>query len=181
MMATPTKLLTAEEFGEHPSSRWAELIDGMIIEVSPPAEEHGRRQAVIVRVLGRAEDAGVGYVFGDFGSILRRGPDVVRAADVAFIRRERVPESGFSRAFSERVPDLMVEIVSPGDRPGEIQAKVREWIDAGARQVWVVYSDSNTVHVVRSMQDRATLGEDEILDGGDAVPGFSCRVSELFA
>ena len=68
-----------------------------------------------------------------------------------------------------------------GDRPGEIQTKIREWIEAGARQVWVLYEDSRTVHFVRSLQDRVTLRADGGLAGGDAVPGFSCRVSELFA
>ena len=61
-----------------------------------------------------------------------------------------------------------------------MQTKIREWIEAGARQVWAVYLDRQTVQVVRSLQDRVTLNADDILDGGDAVPGFSCRVAELF-
>ena len=40
-MATITRLLTAEEFADFPPSRWSELIDGMVVEMSPPAPEHG--------------------------------------------------------------------------------------------------------------------------------------------
>lgn len=179
-MATATRLLTAEEFLHTPESRRAELIDGVMVEVSPAGGEHSKRQAKAIRVLGRAEDAGSGTVVGEIGCVVRRNPDRVRAPDAGFIRRERLPSGVLPAAFWEGAPDLVVEVVSPFDRPSEVATKVREWIEAGARQVWVLYGDNRTVHVARSMQDRVTLSEDEILDGGDAVPGFSCRVSELF-
>src|SRR5689334_1159492 len=92
-MATTMPLLTAEQFLEHPSSRWAELIDGVIIEMSPPGGEHGQRQARLIRLLGRAEDSGTGVVVGELGCIIRRNPDAVRAPDVAFIRKEHIPAS----------------------------------------------------------------------------------------
>ena len=90
-MAATIKLLTAEEFWELPSPRWSELIDVVVVELSPPGGEHGRRQMRVGRVLFRAEDAGVGFVLGEIGFILRRNPDAVRAPDVAFVRKERVP------------------------------------------------------------------------------------------
>jgi Uma2 family endonuclease len=180
-MATPTTLLTAEQFLTLPSSRWSELIDGVVVEVSPPGAEHGHRQSTVSRVLGRAEEAGVGYVFGELGCVIRHNPDAVRAPDAAFIRRERLPTGNIPKGFWDGAPDLAVEIVSPYDRPGEIQTKVREWVEAGARQVWVLYEEDHSVHVVRSLQDRVTFSAEDTLEGGDAVPGFSCRVAELFA
>ncbi len=180
-MATIQKLLTAEEYALLPDCDQTELIDGVVVvEVSPPGGEHGRCQAVLIRLLGRAEESGAGYVVGELGCIVRRNPDLVRAPDVAFIRGERIPASGIPKSFWPGAPDLAVEIDTPWDRPGEIQTKIREWIEAGARQVWVVYEDSRTVHVVRSLQDRVILSAEDMLDGGDAVPGFSCRVAELF-
>jgi Uma2 family endonuclease len=179
-MATIQKLLTAEEYALLPESRWTELIDGVVVEVSPPGGEHGHRQLVIGSVLRRTELSGAGHGFCELGCVIRRSPDLVRAPDVAFIREERVGAAGIPKAFWIGAPDLVVEIVSPWDRPGEIQTKIREWIEAGARQVWVVYEDSRTVHVIRSLQDRLVMGVEDVLDGADAVPGFSCRVSELF-
>jgi Uma2 family endonuclease len=176
-MATATKLVTAEEFWELPSPDHSELIDGVIVELSPPGFEHGHEQVRISALLLESEKQGLGYVFVETGCILRRNPDRVRSPDVGFILRERTERR--PRAFFEGAPDLVVEIVSPGDRPTEILTKTRDWLDAGARRVWVVYPDSRTVHVVTA-QERVVLTEDDTIDGGDAVPGFSCRVSEFF-
>src|SRR5690349_19281565 len=105
-MATTTPLLTAEEFFKSPSSRSSELIDGVIIEMSPPGMEHGWQQMTVGSVLRRAQMAGVGYVFGEFGCVIRRNPDAVRAPDVAFVRKERVPQSGFPIGYWEGAPYL---------------------------------------------------------------------------
>jgi Uma2 family endonuclease len=180
-MATITKLLTAEEYALLSDCDRTELIDGVVVEVSPPGGVRGHRQLVIGTVLRRAELSGAGHAFSELGCTIRRDPDLVRAPDLAFIRKERIGPAGIPKAFWEGAPDLAVEIVSPWDRPGEIQTKIREWIEAGARQVWVVYEDSRTVHVICSLQDRMVLNTDDTLDGGDAVPGFSCQVAELFA
>ena len=49
----------------------------------------------------------------------------------------------------------------------------------GVRLVWVVDPKRQTVTVYRSWTDAHTLRADETLDGGDVLPGFACRVSEL--
>jgi Uma2 family endonuclease len=180
MMATATTQLTAEQYWELPGNRWTELIDGVIVDVSPPGGVHGNVQVRIGSLFLPSEQRGLGRVVAETGFIIRRRPDVVRSADVAFIRTERLPGGALPTAFFEGAPDLVVEIVSPYDRPGEVLTKTREWIEAGARQVWNVYPEERRVEVVRSMQDRVSLTAEDTLDGGDAVPGFSCRVSELF-
>ena len=122
----------------------------------------------------------LGRLYTELGCILRRNPDRVRAPDLCFIRSERIPPEGEPRGFWEIAPDLVVEVISPNDTPAEIQLKVREWIEAGVRLVWIVYPDTWTISVVRSLLDRVELTADDILDGGDVLPGFSCRVAELF-
>lgn len=181
-MATSTRLLSAEEFWSHPSNRWCELIDGVPIEMSPPGFEATTVAATIAGlVFAHVRPRRLGYVLTDPGVILRRGPDAVRAPDVAFIRADRVPPEGMPKAYSDIVPDLIVEVVSPSDRPAEVQGKVREWLEAGARLVWVVYPSNRTVDVIRSLQDRAVLGVTDTLDGGSVLPGFACSVAEIFA
>jgi Uma2 family endonuclease len=178
-MAVTIPLLTAEQYLEA-ANRWSELIDGVIIDLSPPGGPHSFYQSEVIAVLKRAQAAGVGIAVGELGCIIRRNPDAVRAPDAAFIRIERLPTGRIPSGFWNGAPDLAVEVVSPSDRPGEIQTKIRDWIEAGARQVWIIYSDSRTVQVVRSLLDRVTLAANDTIDGGDAIPGFSCRVSELF-
>lgn len=179
-MATATQLLTAEEYAALDAPPWSELIDGVVVELSPPGGGHGLRQAKLIGLLRDAGAGAHGVVLGEIGCRIRRRPDTVRAPDVAFIRAERVPLTGIPEGFWEGAPDLVVEIVSPSDRPGEIQTKIREWLEAGAQQVWVLYYANRTVEIVRSLLDRISLGPTDTLDGGDVVPGFLCRVADLF-
>ncbi len=180
-MATATRLLTAEDVFNLPSDLRCELIDGVLIEMSPPGPEHGMIAATIARFLGNhAVSQRLGIVFGEAGFILRRGPDTVRAPDAAFIRAERVPPTGPPKTFWETAPDLIVEVVSPNDTPAEVQAKIHTWIEAGVQLAWVVYPATHRVVVVRSLQERVELTEEDTLSGEDVLPGFMCAVHEIF-
>ena len=178
-MAKTITLLTAEDLERLGSDCRCELIDGVLVEMPPVGGPHGRITATLV-VLLHPVASRLGRLYTELGCILRRNPDRVRAPDLAFVRRERIPAEGEPRGFWEIAPDLVVEVISPNDTPAEIQLKVREWIEAGVRLVWVVYPDSRTMTVVRSLLDREELAADDILDGGDVLPGFACRVADLF-
>ena len=99
---------------------------------------------------------------------------------MAFVRRERIPETGIPKNFWELAPDLVVEALSPGDTFSEVQEKVEDWLNAGVWAVWVVDSKRRCVTVYRSMTDVTRLSVGDELDGGDVVPGFRCKVSEFF-
>ena len=74
-----------------------------------------------------------GRIFlAETGFLLRRNPDTVRAADIAFVRKDHLPATLPEDAFWPGPPDLAVEVVSPGDTVGEIDEKVQAWLDAGA-------------------------------------------------
>ncbi len=62
-----------------------------------------------------------------------------------------------------------------------VAAKVLEWLDAGCRQVWVLYPKLRRVVVHLPDGVNRTLGEDDELDGGDVLPGFRVPVAELFS
>ncbi len=179
-MATATRLLTAEDVFKLPSDARCELIDGVLIETSPPGPEHGMVAATLTVLLGaHVREQRLGIVFGEAGFILRRGSDTVRAPDAAFIRADRVPPTGPPRTFWEIAPDL-VEVVSPNDTPAEVQATIHTWIEAGVRLAWVVYPSSHRVVVVRSLQGREELTEEDVLSGEGVVPGFACPVHDIF-
>ncbi len=180
-MATATRLLTAEDVFKLPSDLRCELIDGVLIEMSPPGPEHGMISGTLTTLLGayvRAQRLGI--VFSEAGFILRRGPDTVRAPDVAFIRADRVPPTGPPKTFWETAPDLIVEVISPSDAPAEVQDKIHNWIEAGVRLAWIVYPATHRVVVVRSLQEREELTDEDVLSGDTVVPGFTCPVHEIF-
>jgi Uma2 family endonuclease len=113
------------------------------------------------------------------GFVLARDPDTVRAADVAFVSRDRVPPEGVPVGFWPMAPDLAVEVVSPNDRPEDIQEKVEEYLAAGTKLVGVVYPKTQSVTVYRSLREIVVLREDDLITGDEVLPGFACPVRKL--
>jgi len=104
----------------------------------------------------------------------------VRAPDVAFVRRERVLAAGRVDAFWRGAPDLAVEVISPNDLYTEVEDKVAEWLEHGARMVVVVNPRRRTVAVHRPNRPLRVLAIDDTLDGEDVVPGWSLPLRTLF-
>ncbi len=181
-MATTAEITTAEQLFEAPDLGQCELVRGELIMVAPPGYAHGSIEARIARALANFVEAnGLGDVLaGEPGFVIARDPDTVRAPDVAFVRAERVPTGEKSRFF-DGAPDLAVEVLSPSDRASEVNAKVRDWLDAGCRMVWVVDPATKTVSVYRSRTQIEVLTASDTLGGGDVLPGFSLPVASIFA
>lgn len=173
-------LVTAEELFEMTEDFRGELIDGVLIEMPPPAPLHGRTVQKVGVALGRLEENGVGVALGEMGVILRRTPDTVRAPDAAFMRKDRVPPTGFPARYWDIAPDVVIEVVSPSNTPAELQARIRDWLEAGVRLVLVVYPEPRTVEAIRSLQDRRRLAINDILDASDVLTGFSFPIAQLF-
>ncbi|HEV2799675.1 MAG TPA: Uma2 family endonuclease [Pyrinomonadaceae bacterium] len=177
-------MITAEELLEMPDDGFRyELVEGELRQMSPAGHNHGRIAIRLTIPLGKfVADHELGEVYAaETGFKLKTNPDTVRAPDVAFIRQERVAEVGETEGFWPGAPDLAVEVNSPGDMIGEVEEKVREWLNAGTSLVWVVSPKLRVVTVYRSLTDILTLTEKDTLDGGEVVPGFQLPVAELFA
>jgi Uma2 family endonuclease len=168
--------LTAEELLYlHLPDKQTELVQGMLIVREPPGGRHGQVTMELGRlVANHVAGHGLGIAYAaETGFTLRRNPDTVRAPDVAFVRRERVPEI-VPTGYLDVAPDLVIEVLSPGDRPGETLAKVGDWLSAGTRLVWVVDPDRRSARVYRADGSEVTLAADDSLDGEAVLPGFSC-------
>lgn len=181
-MSVEPKLMTADELFALPDDGMRhELVRGELRTMSPTGGEHGGLQIEIghkFRV--SAGERPIGRVVGgEVGFRLSRDPDVVRAADVAFIRFERLPDGRLPKTYIPSAPDLALEIVSPGDTAEEIETKVQDWLLGGARAVWVVYSLGPRVVVHRPDGTSRTHHADDELDGGDAFPGFRMKVADF--
>lgn len=174
--------ITADEFFAFPSDgKRLELVAGEVKEMSPSGHDHGTVMLQLGYLLKDfAKAHGIkGFSGGDVGFILARNPDTVLAPDISFVRSERIPKAGCPKFF-DGPPDLAVEIVSPGDRPAEVEAKARHWIGCGASLVWVVNGTEKTVDVYAVGRERRTISLDGQLDGGDVLPGFTATLREIF-
>jgi Uma2 family endonuclease len=78
-------------------------------------------------------------------------------------------------------PDLVVEVLSPDDRPGEVRAKTEEYLARGVLLVVVVDPNEESVATFRPNGPQVVLRqENDLLDLNDVIPGFSCRLREIF-
>ena len=178
---SPPALLTADEL-QHvyvPDKR-VELVRGLLVVRELPGMRHARVAMDLALALGaHVRAAALGRVYAEAGFKLASNPDTVRGPDIAFISRGRIPDPE-PTGFAGFAPDLVVEVISPGDRPGEVLAKVADWLSAGTRLVWVLDPGRRVARVYRADGTEQILTADESLDGGDVVPGFSCPVGEIF-
>jgi Uma2 family endonuclease len=158
-----------------------ELVKGEIIQIPPAGEIHGELSMNLGFLLkGYVKENDLGKVYAaETGFYTARNPDTVRAADSAFIAKNRLPEKP-SGGYLETVPDLTVEVVSLHDRPSAILEKVEECLNAGVKCIWVVYPKSRQGYVYQPDQPVEILSEDDTLTGSDVIPGFQCKVSEIF-
>jgi Uma2 family endonuclease len=152
----------------------------VLIVREPPGAMHGRVAMDLGIALGMyAKQAGAGKVYAaETGFKLAQDPDTVRAPDVAFVARDRLPPADLT-AYAPLAPDLVVEVVSPSDRPGEVLAKVADWLNAGTRLVWVVDPLRRQARVYRQDGSVTLLNATDALEGEDVLPGFSCQLESI--
>ena len=184
-MATHAKIMTAEELAQLPDDGLYELVRGELRTMSPSGRKHGRIAARLALSLGQHVQANnLGEIaIAEAGFLIARNPDTVRVPDVGFLSTERAASASDSddEIYWPFAPDLAVEVVSPGDRPGEVKVKVHDWLDAGTRMVIVIEPRKQHVTVYRSRTEITELTISDELTGGDVVPGWAMPVSALFA
>lgn len=179
-MAT-TVLLTAEEFERVPSTRHAELIRGELYEMPPPGGRHGWLQVELGASLHLFVKAHrLGRVYVDAGFVIARDPDTVLGPDVAFVRTERVLPEDDQIGHLRQTPDLVIEIVSPSDEPGDVQDNASLYLRAGVPLVWIVDPQRRRVVVWKGDRSVRELGPSDTLDGGEVLPGFLLPLTEIF-
>ena len=161
-------------------NRLCELVDGVLVE-KPMGFYESRLAVVIVQLLANFADShDLGIVAGADGMV-RLAPGLVRIPDVSFVCWEQLPDGRVPRdPIPDLSPDLAVEVLSRGNTPREMRRKVREYFDAGVRLVWLLDPEARTMTVHRSVEDSVVLAEEDIISGGDVLPGFRVRLGELF-
>jgi Uma2 family endonuclease len=173
---TPEDLLTLPD-GHH-----YELIDDQLVERNMGAEASLVAANLIALLGAHVHPQKLGHVFAsDCGyQIFPDQPNRVRYADGSFIARGRFPNERVPRGHVRIPPDLAMEVVSPNDLAEEVEGKVEDYLRAGIRLLWVLYPNTQTVYVFRRDGSVSRLTRASELSGEDVIPGFVCRVEDLF-
>jgi Uma2 family endonuclease len=176
------RLYTPEDLLNMPDGDNYELVDGELVERNMGWNSSwvGGRLHYLLTAFCDANRLGLVAPADASYQCFPNSPNKVRKPDASFIRRERVPPKEEREGHCRIAPDLVAEVVSPKDTYSEVEEKVAEYLSAGVRIVWVIDPPTRTVRVHRANGTVTDLREADELDGEDVIPGFRCRVGELF-
>lgn len=86
-----------------------------------------------------------------------------------------------NQAIADVVPDLVIEVISRGNTREEMDRKLHEYFDVDVRLVWYIYAQTREVRAYTTPSHFDLRAAEEVLDGGQVLPGFSLPLAVLFA
>lgn len=180
-MSTKT-LISVAEFDRliEPDDLRYELDEGELIEMTRPRVGHNRVVMKMTQVFVQYLLTNpVGELFTS-DNLFVLGPTTKRAPDLSFILADRASKIDPSKDI-DGAPDLAIEVLSPSDRAAAMRRKMKQYFAAGASAVWLVYPATREVEVWESASGPVrVVGKVDTLESRNLLPGFSCRVNDLF-
>jgi Uma2 family endonuclease len=185
IILTMTRPVTDEELLElarlNPGYQFERDARGEII-VTPTSAESGWREVRLIRQLDRwAERDGRGLTFSPSTMFIL--PDGSRfMPDASWILRERYEQltEAQRRGWCPLCPDAVFEIASPSNRAVELRAKLRAYLDNGARIGVLIDPENRTVAVYRPGQEPHVIADAKSVALDPALPGFSLELEPIF-
>ncbi|MBI2760251.1 MAG: Uma2 family endonuclease [Chloroflexi bacterium] len=179
-MTTAAKITLAEFLAREETEPGSEYVDGEVVQKPMPTLAHMMVQHLLSLVVGLfLRSTPIGIAGPEPRCTFSAGEhELSRLPDFVFIAAERLEGANGSDPFVG-APDLAVEILSPDDRMSKVMEKLRLYLSSGVRLVWLIDPRLRTVMVMTAPNQSRILTEDEILDGGDVMPGFSTVVRDL--
>ena len=84
------------------------------------------------------------------------------------------------KVIPREAPLLAVEIRSDSNTWTELRAKAARYLAPGTQMVWLVDTDARSVEIQRPGASPQLMAGEDLIEGGDALPGFRVAVSDLF-
>jgi len=181
-METAKTRLTLAEAYEMPGEGLHEFIDGELVAVSVPSYGHG---SVCAKVLGLLFEYAArqrsGRVVTNAGFVLQLpyDPERARIPDVAFVSTRRLAEVGPIEKAFPGAPDLAVEVISPSERAADAAQRVRDYLEAGARSVWIIAPEARTATLYHADGSARLVREGEALESQEILPGLSIPLRDV--
>jgi Uma2 family endonuclease len=174
---TPEDLLALPDRG-----KGYELVDGNLVEldVSALSSWVGGQLFRRVDAFGTERDLGLTWPAESGLRCFPRSPNTVRKPDMYFVRKSRLPLDWQGQGFLRVVPDLIGEVISPGDLAYEVEERIAEFVEAAVQLLWIVDPQNRTARIHRADGTFNWLKEDGTLDGEDILPGFHLPLRDLF-
>ena len=178
--------LTREQFArlcqENRDLRFELTAQQELVIMPPAGSETGWRNGILTSYLvtwARSDRTGLAFD-SSAGFTLPNG--AIRSPDAAWVRRERwtALSQDQRKEFAPLCPDFVVELRSPTDRLSDLQYKMQEYSDNGARLGWLIDPIDKRVYVYRPGQPVELLDNPATLSGDPVLPGFVLPVHDLW-
>ena len=176
------RLYTPDELLALPDGERYELVDGQLVEpnVSNLSNLLESRLHMQISTFIATNSLGLSFTSSGMYRCFPHRPNQIRKPDISFIRGERLSPEIYSASYVTIAPDLAVEIVSPNDEAEDLEIKIGDYRKAGIRLIWIIYPIARTARVHRLDGTIVGLEEGDEFDGEDVLPGFRCRLGDLF-
>jgi Uma2 family endonuclease len=176
-------LLTIKAYARLPesvASHRSELVRGVVHDRPPYDFPRGSTRLAIGSILLKYCDQTKKWncTLGS-GVITERAPDTVRGPDVSLYCARRLPMYKVVKTYPDIPADLCVEVRSPDNTMKQLMEKAEEYLTSGVKAVWIADPKAKSVRVV-TVNGTTILKNGDTLDGGDLLPGFSCKVADFF-
>lgn len=182
-MTLETRRLTYEDYLKSPEIKQRyDIIDGeMIMAPSPNLRHQQVLGELFMQVHQFVSEHGSGEtLFAPLDVVVQREPLRIRQPDLLFVSNERANILG---QIVEGAPDLVVEVLSPGNTRGEMESKLADYARLGVKECWLVSPEARTVEVLKLNDgnwQRASLSGVGDQVSSDVLQGLELEVSQLF-
>ena len=167
----------------NPDWNFEQTAEGELVVVPPTGGTSGSKNLSLSRQFGnwveQNLDLGEGF---DSSTLFILPSGAKRSPDAAWVSRERwnALTQKQQDGFPPLCPDFVVELRSPTDVLSELQAKMREYMDNGARLGWLINPQDRTALIYRLGQSVVVLQSPTSLSGEDVLPGFVLDLQRIF-
>ena len=162
--------------------RFERTATGELIIMPPTGSETGDRNAELtyqLRAWSRQNKLGKSF---DSSGGFKLPNSAERSPDASWVTMERW--NALTQAEKERFaplcPDFVVELMSPSDSTEKTRAKMREYMDNGARLGWLINRQQQQVEIYRPNREVEILARPQTLSGEDVLPGFVLDLAEIW-
>ncbi|NJM62695.1 MAG: Uma2 family endonuclease [Oscillatoriales cyanobacterium RU_3_3] len=179
MVSIGTKL-TLEEFLALPEGDvYYEFVDGQAVPKVSPKYFHSTLQFALCCLI-RAWCRGKGRVLPEWAILLKRqGKDWVPVPDLTYISYARLPKSWRRNEACPAIPELVIEIISPGQTMEEFEEKAKDYLVAGVPRVWVI--DPEAILIRSFFSDGSSQNyTDNMPIVDDLLPGLELTTRQIF-
>ncbi|MEJ6487056.1 Uma2 family endonuclease [Nostoc punctiforme UO1] len=156
-----------------------ELVDGQAIPKMSPKKFHSKLTRALLNLIEQCCEE-KGEVYPELAvALTRRGRDWVPIPDILYISNKRLPPDWDQEGACSVPPDLVIEIISPGQTFGQMAAKAKDYLDAKVLRVWVVDSKARSITVFYPDAAPQTYMGDELLTDS-LFEGLEFTVEQVF-